>query len=98
MRQRMMSLFGPNVRSGSTSEVTETFRNFCFGRKAEVHLRNTGAGLPLVSVLNGSICDFRFTPNNGHAKGDVGYRQIYFRCWSESGRGRKALLTAGIDL
>ena len=94
MQRWEVSLSAPNVCCGSTSEVTATFRNFRFGRKADVSLCNTQADLWRDSVLNGSICDFRSTPKNRHDIGDVAFHPIYFRCRSGSGSGRKALPTA----
>ncbi len=60
--------------------------------------RNTEVGLRLDHAINRFGNDFRFTLNNRHQNGDVGFRRIYFRCWSESGRGWKALLTIEINL
>ena len=86
-----------HFRYGSNEDQPLTPRNFCFGRKADMVKR-----LPLPqprqsSLVDARASDFRYAPNNRHAMVDVGFRRIYFRCWSRSGRGWKALLTAGIN-
>ncbi len=83
-------LSGRNFRFGSRADETTVRPNFCFGRKAEVRSCNTDAGSWLGTEVLAVQNNFRCYLSFRHSTQD-------FRCWSESGRCRKALPTDKID-
>ena len=97
MRRYDLSLSIQRMRVGSIMTVHRRASNFRYGRKAEM------CGKPPLfqpwrsSLVDVHASDFCFTPNSRRLNDDVGIHWIYFRCWSESGHGRKALPTDEID-